>query len=216
MIKLVKTEEPDILILNATQWTKEYLESLKNHRPESSKIKSRYNHPTIKEALCKETHDKCAYCESKISHISFGDIEHILPKSKRPELYVNWENLTIACEQCNRTGKRDYYDTEFPLINPYIDEPQEHFSEIGSLIFPVLGDSRAKITIDTIELNRSSLVERRMERIKHVDVLLSSWYKEKNMAIKKILHDELLIECQEDKEYSSTVKSFLLARNFPF
>ena len=35
-----------------------------------------------------ETHGKCAYCESKIKHIDYGDIEHILPKNKnaRPDL----------------------------------------------------------------------------------------------------------------------------------
>lgn len=216
MIKLIKTQEPDILAHNATRWTKEYLEYLNSGSPKSSEIKKRYNHPTIKEALFKETHDKCAYCESKISHTSFGDIEHIFPKSKRPELYVKWENLTLACEQCNRTGKKDYYDTELPLINPYIDKPEEHFCELGSFIFPIIGDNRAKITIEIIQLNRSALVERRMERIQQINNLLDSWHKEENKVMKRMLHDELVKECQEEKEYSSTVKAFLLAMKFPF
>ena len=38
---------------------------------------------SIKEQILKETHGKCVYCESKISHVCPGDIEHILPKNKK-------------------------------------------------------------------------------------------------------------------------------------
>ena len=35
----------------------------------------------IKAALMKETHDKCAYCESKVGHNCPGDAEHKIPVS---------------------------------------------------------------------------------------------------------------------------------------
>lgn len=209
MIKLNKTEKPAILINNFNKWTQEYLEN-------QDSTKKRYNHPDIKNAVLKETHDKCAYCESKVSHISFGDIEHILPKSKFPELYVEWNNLTFACEKCNRSGKKDYYDEALPLINPYIDNPEDHFYEFGQFIFPKLNDSRAAITIDVIELNRSSLIERRAERIGKISILLRAWNRESNDVLKNRLYEQIIEECREDKEYTSTVKSFLRASQFPF
>lgn len=112
MIKINKDTKPKILEDNAKQWTDEYLTALKQSTPVPPHIKYRYQHNDIKDALEKETHGKCAYCESKIKHVAFGDIEHILPKNKNacPELYVEWTNLTLACEVCNRTNKKDYYN----------------------------------------------------------------------------------------------------------
>ena len=94
MIKINKGTKPKILEDNAQQWTAEYLAALKQPTPVPSHIKSRYQNSEIKDALEKETHGKCAYCESKFKHIAFGDIEHILPKNQnaRPELYVEWTN----------------------------------------------------------------------------------------------------------------------------
>ena len=118
MIKLKKGPKPKILINNAERWTEEYCECLDNNEKPSSTVANRYNCPEIKDALEDETHGKCAYCESYIKHISYGDIEHILPKNKdaRPDLYVTWSNLTLSCEICNRSGKGTYYNTKIPLI----------------------------------------------------------------------------------------------------
>ena len=65
----------------------------------------------------------------KLGMLNLGDIEHILPKCKdaRPDLYVEWSNLTLACEVCNRVNKRDYYNPNIPLVNPYEDNPNEFF-----------------------------------------------------------------------------------------
>ena len=134
MIPLNKIPEPQILTNNKTKWTKEYLSALKKEIPMTNTIRNRYKRKEIKEALIKETSGKCAYCESKLLHISYGDIEHILPKSKYPELYVEWTNLTLSCELCNRNGKNDYYDKENPLLNPYIDNPYEHLLAYGPIM----------------------------------------------------------------------------------
>lgn len=112
MRKIKKTPKPQVLIDHAKEWTTEYCACLNAGNKPSDTVANRYNHPEIKTALEKETHEKCAYCESKIKHISYGDIEHILPKNRdaRPNLYVEWANLTLSCEQCNRSGKRTYYN----------------------------------------------------------------------------------------------------------
>lgn len=125
MRKIRKLKKPQILVINATKWTQEYCSCLSAGQKPSDKIATRYQDSTIKATLEQETHEKCVYCESKIKHISYGDIEHILPKNKdaRPDLYVEWDNLTLACEQCNRSGKRMYYNPQLPLINPYVDNP---------------------------------------------------------------------------------------------
>ncbi len=94
-------------------------------------------------------HGKCAYCESKVRHISSGDVEHYRPKRKPEEAPDNhpgyyWlaydiSNLLPSCESCNRSrGKANHFPVkgdryaykpddipkETPLLlNPY-DEQQ--------------------------------------------------------------------------------------------
>jgi len=88
--------------------------------------RSIYGSPEVKEALREAQHDKCCFCESKITHVSPGDIEHFRPKAAvrqspqtplhRPGYYwlaYEWSNLYLACEQCNRRHKQNL----FPLLH---------------------------------------------------------------------------------------------------
>lgn len=217
MISIKKLPKPQILVENADIWTREYLAEINANKIPNKEIVTRYKHPDIKIQLERETQGKCAYCESKLKHISFGDIEHILPKNKdaRPDLYVEWNNLTLACEQCNRSGKRTYYDENLPLINPYNDIIEEHFKEFGPLIYPMPNDERADITKEVLQLNRIDLVDRRQERIQQIDSLLKLWANTQNHILKEKLEHQLHLEYTKDKEYSSTVKAFLSAMCFP-
>lgn len=85
-----------------------------------------YGAQEVKQALSRAQHDKCCFCESKISHIAFGDVEHFRPKAayrasadepeRKPGYYwlaYEWSNLYFACEQCNRRHKRNL----FPLAD---------------------------------------------------------------------------------------------------
>lgn len=217
MRKIRKLKKPQVLVINAAKWTQEYCVCLSIGQEPSKEIATRYNEPTIKTTLEQETYGKCAYCESKIKHITYGDIEHILPKNKnaRPDLYVEWSNLTLACEQCNRSGKKTYYNPQLMLINPYIDDPEEHFNDIGPLVMPILGDDRAYVTRNILKLDRPPLVERRTERIMSVEPLLRSWKKEQNPIMKDVIEQQLHDEYAEDKEFSSTIKAYLKANGFP-
>lgn len=217
MRKIKKLKKPQILVANAAKWTQEYCSCLSAGQKPSEQVATRYKDPTIKATLEQETHEKCAYCESKIKHITYGDIEHILPKNKdaRPDLYVEWSNLTLACEQCNRSGKRTYYNPQLLLINPYVDDPDWHFNDIGPLIMPMPGDDRSYVTRNILKLNRAALVERRTERIMLVEPLLTSWAKEQNTVVKEVIEQQLHDEYAEDKEFSSTVKAYLQANGFP-
>ena len=217
MIKLSKYPKPQVLKDNADQWTAEYLDCLNNNQKPSDTIAHRYNNVEIKNSLEKETCRKCAYCESEIKHIEFGDIEHILPKKKgaRPDLYVEWDNLTLACEVCNRTNKKEYYDPQTPLVNPYVDDLDDFFVFVGTIISTKNNNVRGFITEETLDLNRSDLVVRRNERLYSINTLLFTWNKETNPTVKNVLAEELKKECMPDKEYSAFVKHFLISKGFP-
>ena len=75
----------------------------------------------------KAQHDKCCFCESKVTHISYGDVKHYRPKAGyrqdpeeplgRPGYYwlaYEWSNLMFCCQICNQRFKRNL----FPLADP--------------------------------------------------------------------------------------------------
>src|ERR1700722_9410453 len=101
MIKINKLPAPAILVEKSTEWTNALLEKISKGEKPTDAESNRYRHAKIKQALLDETHGKCAYCESKLRHIAYGDIEHVVPKSVRPELSFDWQNLTLACDVCN-------------------------------------------------------------------------------------------------------------------
>ena len=215
MIKLTKTAKPNILLQNAQKWTEEYLTCLQNHQVPSDTIINRYKHPDIKAALEAETHGKCAYCESKIMHVEYGDSEHILPKNKdaRPDLYVEWDNLTLACTLCNRDGKKAYYDPNAPLVNPYTDNIDDYFNFVGYIIHPK--NKKGTLTIDTIKLNRLALAERRKSLLEKISKIFDIWNALPNSdKVKNVLHTMLKDYCNIDSEYSAFVIHFLSQKGF--
>ncbi|GAB6173586.1 hypothetical protein JCM15765_30640 [Paradesulfitobacterium aromaticivorans] len=210
MIKIRKGEEPEVLLHNKEAWTERYIRLLETEEEIPTSLKLKYRDPEIKEKIIEETHGKCAYCESYIPHISFGDVEHIYPKSKRPDLIFEWSNLTLSCEQCNRTRKKDYYNPDDPIINPYIDDPSEYLIAHGPFISHYPGNRKGELTERILELNRKELIGRRLDRIKDLIPLIDKWATESNDTFKEILREQLLKEAEDDIEYSFTVKQFLV------
>ena len=150
-----------------------------------------YRHPEIKQPLMAETYEKCAYCESKITHVYYGDVEHILPKAVVPERMFDYDNLTIACAVCNGS-KGAYYDADQPLLDPYLEDPATHMLALGDLVWHRPGDRTADRTVRLLDLNRPELRERRMERLESVAHLADKYEAEPAGLLKDLLRRELL------------------------
>jgi uncharacterized protein (TIGR02646 family) len=183
MIRLVKIQIPDILRRNETTWTQELLADGGQGKAKSS----RYGHPDIKSALIAETHGKCAYCESKLLHIAYGDVEHIIAKAVAPSRAYEWANLTLACDKCN-TKKSDNED----ILDPYTHDPASMLSFFGPWIASTMGSDLGRVTIVVLDLNRADLMERRKEKLDallhHIDAVLNT----SNLNRRKVLLDALL------------------------
>lgn len=211
MNKLTKIDKPRILVENEIAWTSKYV-ALHNAGAEiPDSLSGSYRKPEIKQKLIEETHGKCAYCESKVSHIYPGDVEHIVPKSLFPEKIFAWENLTYACYNCNNS-KSTYYSTSTPLLNPYLHEPAEHIRAYGSLIFAVDGSIEGDTSITVLKLNRAQLVEKRTERLESLNHLISRWYSESDPDRKALFLKQILEEAEADKEYSFIMKQYISDR----
>lgn len=205
MIKLNKVAEPQILTNNEAHWTKVVADKLAKGEEPTDAEKSKYRHPEIKVALITETSGKCAYCESKILHIAFGDVEHIEPKSKTVQNLFKWNNLTLACDRCNT-----YKSNVEQLFDPYAEDPADAFEFLGPMVVPHPSHSTAVLTERVLRLNRAELRERRVEKIKYLADQLLILKEAKNDDLRRVLQQDLVEnELADSQEFAAIARSFL-------
>ena len=163
-----------------------------------------YAAKSVKNALIKDQHHKCGFCEAKITHVAYGDVEHFRPKAGhkqkandnlgRPGYYwlaYDWDNLLLSCQICNQRHKgnlfpllnpskraishHDRVDREQPaFIQPAVDLPGDHIGFRDEYAHPHYGSKRGRITIDGLGLNREALVEQRRDHLQRITPLVSS------------------------------------------
>lgn len=181
--------------------------------PNPVALRTNYKHPENKAALENASHGKCMYCESHVSHVYFGDVEHIRPKAaaKFPHLEFEWTNLGYCCARCNNS-KKDQFDENCPLIDPYSEDPGEHLIAFGTIMRHKAGSERGAITIIMTDLNRAELIERRAIRLADLQNALDACYRTTNVALQKILLTALKAESDSSKEFSM-FSSALMAAN---
>lgn len=206
MIELKKINKPQLLIDNEQAWTKNLMSDFYRDGTIDKNKQSKYNKPQIKEALKKETKEKCAYCESKITHIYPGDIEHIIPKSKFPRLTFTWANLTLGCYWCNNK-KRNFLNRTCMLLNPYVDKTKEHLRAFGALIYHINTSERGEITWRQLELNRPELRDKRQEKIEELQSMIDKYNRTVNQGLKDLIEIEIL-EFIEKTEFTFTLKQY--------
>ncbi|MCH7413782.1 hypothetical protein MM213_09825 [Belliella sp. R4-6] len=158
-----------------------------------------YGGDEVKEALTDIQNGKCCFCESKMRHVSDGDIEHFRPKGRwkqangTPIVYpgyywksYDWDNLFLACQKCNQREKQDVFpiesnsvralnhhsdvNSELPtFIHPENDDPEDHIEFIDQYI--KAKTTRGQVTITQLGLDRSFLDNFREERLDDLSAL---------------------------------------------
>lgn len=203
MINLIKLEEPQVLVNNYKNWTDTLISHQQIEEGAGKSIphyvKSKYRHKDIKDTLKKETHGKCAYCESKILATSFGDVEHIIPKTFDTYMWFRWSNLTLGCQVCNN-NKSDYHDDDNPLIDPYIDDVDKHLIFVGSVVVPIT--VKGILTVSILDLNRTDLVE---ERTHYLNKTINPFFQHIAMQTNQALKLKLL---EDSYEYAKESEKF--------
>lgn len=175
--------------------------------PNPNGLKTNYKVAENKVALKESSFDKCMYCESEFDSTDYGDVEHIKPKAKFPNLKFEWDNLGYACVKCNRDEKGDDYDPNF--IDPFVNDPSEHLIALGAILMPKNASKSGQITIDIVGLNRISLVMKRSKRLLDLGALISRCNELPEGAQKNALRRQIAAEASEDKEYSFFKKQFI-------
>lgn len=127
MIYIHRRETPRVLDLEDSNsvGAKEYIEVIEYFKNQNRNFPFKA-YKEVKDILVDMFNEKCAYCESDISPVAYGDIEHFRPKNayqvakkerlNYPGYYwvaMDWNNLLLSCTTCNRTYKKN----QFPLVN---------------------------------------------------------------------------------------------------
>lgn len=238
MISVTRSSKPKILQKNATKWLvklkkahTEYQMLLGDPNAKEADIKkakkrfedaqNKYRHTQIKDALDKSMFNgKCAYCESKITHVTYGAIEHFFPKSVYVDLTFEWSNLLFSCDRCNDANHKG---TNFPLdangdpllIDPTDGktDPNAHLEFVWddvARIASVYGrDQRGKAVETIFDLNgvngRKELIAHRSRYIKSLFALLPF----AKLGDKEVIAS-LREACDPSAEYSAFARVYIL------
>lgn len=177
-----------------------------------------YGHATVKEALIRAQYEKCAFCESRFTHIAYGDVEHFRPKGafrqqagdvlQYPGYYwlvYDWSNLYASCTLCNQRFKENIFPLRDPgcrarshhddlaaeeplLIDPGVTDPAAHISFRKEIPYAVEDNDVGRTTIEVLGLDREELNRERRELLE----LFRSLYEITQMDIPDLA---LLSEC---------------------
>jgi uncharacterized protein (TIGR02646 family) len=198
-----------------------------------------YGHADVKKALIKAQAGKCAFCESKIIHIDYGDVEHFRPKggwrqrktdSLQPPGYYwlayEWSNLFLSCGLCNQKFKANFFPLKSPtrrarrhtddlsaeaplLLDPAVDDPEAFISFRAEVPYAVDGNMRGTRTISLLGLKREALAEHRRDVLQTVEMLRI--VAESSLPEASEAREALLKMQDDSKEYAGMIRAYLRA-----
>ncbi len=196
-----------------------------------------YGAKSVKNALTKAQHDKCCFCEAKVTHVAYGDVEHFRPKGgyrqdpgdplDRPGYYWRayaWENLFFSCQLCNQRYKknlfplrnagqraRSHHDDstaeEALFIDPGATNPEEFISFRQEYPYAINGNDLGRMTIDALGLDREALAERCRDRL--AALLLVKSLADSDSPEADDARDYLRRSTQDSAEYAAMARAAL-------
>jgi len=165
-----RPSKPPSLRRNDKRWKRELLAAIQNGdgKKRINQLQNKYRQEDVKEALRRMYRDLCCYCEAKISHVAFDQIEHRKPKAKARfrRLTFDWDNLHLVCPICNQHKSDQWCDT-YEILDAAKDRIEDHLTykslESGITRWPHDNSKRGLTTICHTDLNRRKLKETRQQ-----------------------------------------------------
>lgn len=155
MIPVVPQPEPDIFDRLVRTPGEKFLKKLNNSKPTTKQWENQDHWKHIRFQLHTAYKGICAYSALRIPRGSSNpNVDHYIPKSKRPDLAYEWSNYRLSCPLAN-TLKRDFQD----VLDPFTLPPNWFFLDFPSLLLkpnpdiPDEDQQRVWKTIDRLKLN---------------------------------------------------------------
>lgn len=203
MIKLCLPPTPKFL-------TPQFIEEKTNKYKEDASCHV-WNIPELKKAVYEASYGKCVYSEIKLNEEGkYMHIDHFYPKSLYPEKVILWGNLMASSSICN-IKKKDTDPDRIDIVNPFEDDPKNHFYIQEGRLFAK--DKKGRNTIEVCDLNNSSHlrnVRLKIERkLKDTLELIFENYK---LCSPKAVENlkTIMEECSRENSFSATKSTFVL------
>jgi len=192
MIKLTKpVPGPEILTGSSNRGPKNDYDN--NNKRDFEFDSDIYGAKSVKNKLIEAQHHKCCFCEAKITHTSYGDVEHFRPKGgwiqkegdtlTKPGYYwlaYDWSNLFLSCQKCNQRHKKNKFPLSTPasratshhasivnegplFVHPTDDDPEQFIGFRDEVPYAINGNARGKSTIEELGLKRQELTDHRAD-----------------------------------------------------
>lgn len=199
MIKIEKQKAPDFLNSSTVDLAIEKMEEFFASKNRSQKRYDwPFNveiDKELKRYLHEVFHGKCGYCETGIDSPELGTVDRYRPNNGvrdknefHQDLYwwltFEWDNMIYCCKECNQykgnyfpikgrrnLNEKDDLATEYRmLVNPYEDNPSDHFYYDASGTIHAITEEGYQ-TIELLRLDRTDLLEKRIvERDRIVEI----------------------------------------------
>jgi 5-methylcytosine-specific restriction endonuclease McrA len=176
MRHLKRLPAPQILTDKKEEWTHRFLQSNKP-RPDSSK----YAHDEIRSTLNAMSFHKCFYCERKLKGIP-QEVDHYVEVAEAREKAFEWENLCLACSDCNKKLPNRSIPNQATL-DPFVytdEEIMEHITFEDEIIMINQASAVGAQTIRKYKLDSETL-----------DLLRGKYLKEFHKELIKILESRI-------------------------
>jgi uncharacterized protein (TIGR02646 family) len=154
---------------------------------------------------------KCAFCESRIEHVSNPHVEHYRPKAKKRFecLMFCWTNWLLSCARCNETKWAHFpsYRGQPCLLNPVEEDPRQHIDFKRAIILGL--SARGLKTIQLVGLDRLPLNAARANWLTLIDSLLLLACFARMPEVREESRNLLIWSMQDDAPYSAMVLCYL-------
>jgi uncharacterized protein (TIGR02646 family) len=168
-MKLSRSECPKWLADNCAKWSNQWQAKRENEKKRNDWNWYIYQKSPINQLLLPlliaDTKHHCSYCDKR--PIGVETIDHFKPKSSYPLDSYSWENLFVACYDCQVSRWEDYQEI---LLKPdeieYEFETYFYYDEYSGELSPSgeedsIEYERADFTIKSFKLNERGLPEAR-------------------------------------------------------
>ena len=238
MIKIVRPSLAPEILLNEGAAAKYRLCDLHQQGCQRFEFDSKiYGDPSVKKKLINAQHHKCCFCEAKVTHVAYGDVEHFRPKAgyrqkpgdplERPGYYwlaYDWDNLLFACQICNQRYKRNLFPLTDPrnrasshhqnhngeapvFIDPSQTDPERFITFRAEIPYAINGNLRGEQTIPALGLDRANLTTHRRRQYEIVKCLYNLVSIEPDSVEGRKAQSLIESYTQPESEYSSMFKA---------
>lgn len=217
MIRITRGIEPEGFNGRAEKWRRQFAERRRENASITASVVWTSLRAEIRsdaEILATRFHHKCAYCESRPSHVSYPHVEHYRPKgcAEFEDQMFAWNNWLLSCGICNQEKWKHFplKNGQPLLLNPTDEDPEPHTYFLGAKLRGV--SEKGKTTVELLDLDRLFLREERETWLNLINSLLILTVQAAETHVRGESRDHLIWAMQNEAPFAGMTRAYLSAK----